>query len=223
MRNTPQLEKFGLTITQAAYWLDVEPSYLARALDEDEVPQWLRYCLDAMDEEYEEDPEPFQYFRLGAQLRERTWSSETARAAIPVLIAQAEKGEPISYGDLDAELRLRDPSRENAGLLQKYGHPLGIIGEVIEEIRAEALDKTSPVPRTNARMPPLEALVVRGRERLPGKGIDYFLISYLRLLGERAPEDLMHRDQDRRMAVERIHAEIYRWDDWSMLEKLARR
>ncbi|EYD74722.1 hypothetical protein Rumeso_03675 [Rubellimicrobium mesophilum DSM 19309] len=128
----------------------------------------------------------------------------------------------MSYGDLDAELRRRDPSRGDAGLLQKYGQPLGIIGTVIEEIRAEALDETSPVPRVNAMMPPLEALVVRGRERLPGKGINDFLISYLRLLGEKTPEDLMLREKDRRAAVERIHADIKDWQDWSILEKLAR-
>ncbi|WP_037280097.1 hypothetical protein [Rubellimicrobium mesophilum] len=220
--NSDPLTQLGLTITQAAYWLDVEPSYLAQALDEEETPTWLEYCLEAMQEQYEEEPELFQYFRLGAELKDRSWSSQTARAAIPVLIEQARKGEPMSYGDLDAELRRRDPSRGDAGLLQKYGQPLGIIGTVIEEIRAEALDETSPVPRVNAMMPPLEALVVRGRERLPGKGINDFLISYLRLLGEKTPEDLMLREKDRRAAVERIHADIKDWQDWSILEKLAR-
>ena len=64
---------------------------------------------------------------------------------------------------------------------------------------------------------------MRGRERLPGKGIDGFLISYLRFLGESAPEDLMLRDRDRKAVVERVHADIFGWSDRSVLKKLAKR
>lgn len=223
MRDAEKLQRMGLTITQAAYLLEIEPTVLVRALDQRETPQWLQYCLNGMAEEHKEDPEAFEFFRLGAQLRERTWSAMTARAAIPVLIEQAQKGELISYGELDAELRRRDPSRESAGILTKMGKPLGIIGDVIEEIRAEAEDSTSPVPIENSKMPPLEALCVRGREQLPGRGIDDFLIKFLSILGERAPEDHMLRDQDRKAAVQRIHGEIWKWTDWSMLDRLARR
>lgn len=218
MKNSP-LDKFGLTITQAAYWLDLEPKFLAAALDTTDYPQWLLYCLKALDKENLED---IEYFRLGAQLKENTWSSSTALAAIPILIEQAKKGEVISYKDLDAELRRRDPSREAAGTLQKYGKPLGMIGEVIEEIHDEANDDSSTVPLENAKMPPLEALVVRGREGLPGPGINGFLISYLRLKGERAPEDKMLLPEDRKAAIEEIHSSIFAWGDWSVLERLTK-
>jgi hypothetical protein len=215
----PQLESLGLTITQAAYWLEVEPSVLAEALDNTEWPQWVKYCMNGL---AQEKPEDFHYYRLGTHLRDKSWSATTASAAIPVLIEQARRGEVITYGDLDAELKRRDPLRADAGLLTKYGKPLGIIGGLIEEIRAEANDSSSTVPASNARMPPLEAIVVDGRKRMPGKGINYFLISYLKLLGHEAPEDLMLRAADRRAAVERIQSDVFAWNDWSILEKLSR-
>lgn len=217
-----KLQRYGLTITQAAFWLDVEPAYLAAALDEEEYPQWLTYCFDCMDEEFEEDPEVFEYFRLGSQLHDGTWSAATAREAIPILIDRAKKGEIISYKDLDSELRRLDPTRKSAGTLQKYGKPLGIIGDVIEEIRKEAKDGSSTVSGRNAKLPPIEALVVRGREKLPGKGINGFMTTYLTLFGESHAEDIMLREHDRKKAVERIQADIFAWDDWSVLERLAK-
>ncbi|WP_299912458.1 hypothetical protein [uncultured Paracoccus sp.] len=217
-----ELQRYGLTTTQAAFWLDVEPEYLAAALKATDCPQWLSYCIDGMDKEFDEDPEVFDYYRLGSQLQEQSWSAITARASIPVLIEQAKKGEAISYGDLDSELRRRDPTRKSAGTLQKYGIPLGIIGDVIEEIRKEAGDADAKIGAENALMPPIETLVVRGREWQPGKGINGFMISYLTLRGERGAEDLMLLDRDRRKAVDRIQSDIFAWKDWSVLEKLAR-
>lgn len=215
-----QLDDYGLTITQAAFFLEINPGVLAEALGAEEAPQWLKYCYSGLSSE---DREDFDYFRLGAQLKETSWAATTARASIPILIEKAQKGEVITYGDLDAELRRRDPSRKEAGILTKYGKPLGIIGDVIEEIRDEAKDPSSAVPSDSSLMPPLEAIVVDGRKRLPGPGINGFLIEYLRLKGKTAPEDLMHLERDRRMAVEEIQSEVFAWSDWSVLETLARK
>lgn len=215
--NKSYLNEVGLSISDAADWLEIDRQTLAEALDADPLPYWVTCCLEAM---AKEDPEDFHYYRLGGELRDNTWSSKTALASIPILIEQARKGEVITYKELDEELKRRDPSRKSAGTLQKYATPLGMIGRTVQHVQVHATDNSSALPAKYAHLPPLEALVVRDRERLPGKGINDFLVSYLRLLGEAAPEDLMLLPRDRSAAVKRIQSCVFDWNDWSPLEKL---
>lgn len=214
-----RLKRLDLTVTQCAYWLEMEPQMVNEALGAETCPQWLDYCLAMMIRELEDDPDAFQFCKIGGDLAGDTWTARTARAAVPILIEQARKRELISYGDLDAELRRRDPARGSAGTLQKYARPLGLIGRVVEELRDEARDSTSFVPEHYATLPPIEAIVVRGREQVPGTGIDYFLESYLKVSGHPDPSGALKLGRER--MVREIQQSIFDWEDWGVLSNLA--
>jgi hypothetical protein len=214
---TKRLKKIGLTATQAAYYLGVDFRELMDALDQDETPLWLDYCLESMESE---DSEIFEYFNLGGQLKGITWTVKTARQMIPILIENAIKNQTITYGVLDNELKKRHPDRLPTGKLPKMGLPLGAIAEVIDETRQEAKDKTSNVDKIFQTMPPIEALVIRKDTQLPGKGINGFLESYLEAIGIHNPEELIKNDREG--IVKRIQNDVFAWRDWDILLELAK-
>lgn len=223
---TPHLNRLsglGLSVTQASDWLELpKPKPLLKALKQEELPCWAAYCLDALETEFEEDPECFAAYSLGAELAGDTWSAKTARAAIAVLVERAENGgAPITYAELDAELARRDPDRSPSGRMTKYAHPLGRIGYTVDAIREQANDATSALPERYTKLPPIECLVVNGRTGLPGEGIDHFLKNYLEAVGEPNGENRLLAD--RRRVVERIHSDIASWSHWKLLTKLVRR
>ena len=129
----------------------------------------------------------------------------------------------ITYKELDEKLRQRDPERANAGSLQKYAKPLGMIGHVIDELRNEAIDELSLIPKSNSNHPPLEAIVVRGREQVPGGGIDGFLVSYLndKYSGKGGQFSKDSLKMNREEFIAEIHSDVFDWGNWSALEKLA--
>lgn len=218
-----RLRGLGLSVTQASDWLELPtPKPLLKALRQEELPYWAACCLDALEAEFEEDPETFAAYVLGAELAGDTWSAKSARAAIAVLVERAEEGgAPITYGELDDELARRHPDRPPSGRMTKYANPLGKIGHTIDAVRREARDETSVVSKRYAELPPIECLVVNGRTGLPGEGIDDFLVSYLEAVGEPNGEDALLAD--RRRVVERIHRDIAAWSHWKLLTKLAER
>lgn len=81
-----------------------------------------------------------------------------ARAALPLLVRQAQAGNPIFYSDLAAELGMPNP--------RNLDYVLGSIGQ--------ALEKLSEV--WGVKVPPIQCLVVNKNTGLPGEGIGWFLM-----------------------------------------------
>ncbi|MXR38145.1 hypothetical protein [Craterilacuibacter sinensis] len=83
---------------------------------------------------------------------------ERARAALPILVRQAEAGQSLSYSDLATELEM--PNARNLNFV------LGSVGETLDE-----LSKSWP-----QRIPPIQCLVVNKQTGLPGDGVSWFLV-----------------------------------------------
>jgi hypothetical protein len=81
-----------------------------------------------------------------------------ARAALPLLVRQAEAGAPVFYSDLAQELGMPNPRNLN--------YVLGSIGQSLE-----LLSKVWKV-----KVPPIQCLVVNKGTGLPGEGIGWFLV-----------------------------------------------
>lgn len=81
-----------------------------------------------------------------------------ARAALPLLVRQAEAGVPVFYSDLAEELGMPNPRNLN--------FVLGSIGQSLE-----LLSKVWEV-----RIPPIQCLVVNKSTGLPGEGVGWFLV-----------------------------------------------
>lgn len=83
---------------------------------------------------------------------------ERARRALPLLVRQAEAGEPIFYSDLASELGISNPRVLN--------FPLGAIGTTLEQL-SEAWGE---------KIPPIQCLVVNRNTGLPGEGVGWFIV-----------------------------------------------
>lgn len=221
MLGMERLKKLKLTVAQTSYLLELPPELIAEAARAEETPQWLEYCLAEMEAEHEEDAEIFEYLRLGIEFTGDSWSAQTARAAVPILVDQARKGQILSYRDLDAELHRRDPQRTPTGTLPKLAKPLGLLGEVVDHVRREARDSSSQVSEKYAHLPPLETIVVRGNSGLPGTGADGFLVNYLDDMGESDVEERMH--VERKALYRKAQADVFAHDDWDILLDLVKK
>ena len=83
---------------------------------------------------------------------------ERARAALPLLVRQAEAAAPVFYSSLARELGMPNPRNLN--------FVLGCVGQTLE-----LLSK-----RQGKKIPPIQCLVVNKATGLPGKGIGWFLV-----------------------------------------------
>jgi hypothetical protein len=81
-----------------------------------------------------------------------------ARAALPLLVRQAEAGAPVFYSDLAQELGMPNPRNLN--------YVLGSIGQSLERLSKA----------WNSKVPPVQCLVVNKTTGLPGRGIGWFLV-----------------------------------------------
>ena len=81
-----------------------------------------------------------------------------ARAALPLLVRQAQAGAPVFYSDLAEELGMPNPRNLN--------YVLGSIGQ--------SLERLSKAWKT--KVPPIQCLVVNKGTGLPGEGIGWFLV-----------------------------------------------
>jgi hypothetical protein len=81
-----------------------------------------------------------------------------ARAALPLLVRQAEAGVPIAYSDLAEELGMSNARNLN--------YVLGSIGRTMQRLSKAWKQK----------VPPIQCLVVNRRTGLPGEGIGWFLV-----------------------------------------------
>lgn len=178
-------------------------------------------AIASMEDEAEENEGAFTYLQVGADFQGDTWSETTARQAVPIIIEYAQKGETLTYADLDRELRARDPNRKDAGTLPKYARPLGLLGSVIDHIRSEAQLKGGAVSEEYANIPPLEVIVTRGSTGLPGTGADGYLVSYLKAIGEKNVDDRLHFE--RKALYQRAQSDVMAYEKWGFLLSLSQK
>jgi hypothetical protein len=131
-----------------------------------------------------------------------TWTRKTARNSLPILVACARSGTPITYGQLDAEIVGRKLGHHVMEV--QYGYPAGAIGDALIEIGE----------RWNTTIPPLNALVVNAKTKLPGKGVNYYLKHYFK-----AKTGTSLGLNQRRAVVEEIQADIYSYRRWDKILK----
>ncbi len=81
-----------------------------------------------------------------------------ARAALPLLVRQAQAGCCVSYSDLAEELVMRP---------RNLNYVLGSIGRSLESLSVSR----------KTEIPPIQCLVVNKKTRLPGAGIGEFLVN----------------------------------------------
>ncbi|TKA88880.1 hypothetical protein FAZ79_08365 [Guyparkeria sp. SB14A] len=81
-----------------------------------------------------------------------------ARAALPLLVRQAEASAPLFYSDLAEELGMSNPRNLN--------YVLGSIGQSLERLSKA----------WKSKVPPIQCLVVNKSTGLPGEGIGWFLV-----------------------------------------------
>jgi len=112
---------------------------------------------------------------------------QRARAALPILVRQAEAEAPIFYSDLAPELEMSNPRNLN--------FVLGSIGKTIERLREAWSDPT---------IPPIQCLVINKNTGLPGEGIAWFL-------DKSDPSQLSHfKNLSRRQKRHLVEAELQR-------------
>jgi len=113
-----------------------------------------------------------------------------ARAALPLLVRQAQAGVPVFYSDLAEELGMPNPRNLN--------YVLGSIGN--------SLERLSKAWKT--KVPPIQCVVVNKSTGLPGEGIGWFLVK---------KEDFASLPLRKRRAI--VEAELHhifsypRWDE----------
>jgi hypothetical protein len=129
-----------------------------------------------------------------------TWTRETARNMLPLLVWCAKNGVAITYGQLDTELQRRKLGHHVNVVV--YGHPAGTIGDALLATEEEI----------GERIPPLNALVVNAKSGIPGSGCDYYLKHYLAEMSVAA----LTVEQRRSMALDTME-EVWRYQGWDDL------
>ena len=135
---------------------------------------------------------------LPEALQGDSWTKVTARHALPLLVWCAKNGKTITYGQLDQEI-VKWGLGHHVMVVQ-YGHPAGAIGDALIETEE---DWGEPIP-------PLNAILVNARDRLPGKGVNYYLERYYE--PDESVDD-MTKD-DKRAVVEEIQQDIFSYEYW---------
>ena len=135
---------------------------------------------------------------LPESLQGETWAHSIARRLLPLLVSYAEACQPVTYGELSKEAMKRKWSHYVMPVAYRY--PAGAIGYAIEETEEEW---KKPIP-------PINAIIINEKTGLPGKGVDYFLKTYLRLTGYKR-RLTMHQRQS---IVEEIHKDVFNYIGW---------
>ena len=82
---------------------------------------------------------------------------ERARAALPLLVRQASQSATVYYSDLAAELGMANERNLN--------YVLGYVGHAMESLSKDWKET----------IPPIQCLVINKRDRMPGRGIGWFI------------------------------------------------
>lgn len=98
-----------------------------------------------------------------------TWTDETARLALPIILQCAKSGLCITYGELDREISRRH-SRSPNPMVISYGRSVGKIGDLCADLSKE----------WGEDVPPLNAIVVNKTTELPSYGVHSYIKQFLK-------------------------------------------
>lgn len=126
------------------------------------------------------------------------WTATTARHALPIVIAAAQHGRCVAYGEIDREIVKRKLGHHV--LAVQYGYPAGAIGNAMIELGE----------RWSENIPPLNAIIVNAKDGMPGGGVDFYLKRYFNSKkGARS-----YTTKQRRAIIEEIHADVFAFKHW---------
>jgi hypothetical protein len=94
------------------------------------------------------------------------WRDQTTRLALPIVLRRAMDGEPITYGELNKAVIAGGGPQ---GMALTYRYTAGKIGDI-----CIALCKD-----TGEDIPPINAIIISDRNRVPSHGVDYYLARFL--------------------------------------------
>ena len=103
---------------------------------------------------------------------------EKARRVLPILVRQAQAGWPTTYSDLERETGI--------AAWRGFDEPLGIIGEILEELRSVWQD-----------IPEINVIVHLKGQGIPGTGIAQFLDSEYKKLSKNEKKARVKPEQER--------------------------
>jgi hypothetical protein len=128
-----------------------------------------------------------------------SWTDETTRVAMPIVLGCAMGGASITYGGLNDAVRMRGGQ---PAMALTYRYVAGKIGMVCQAL-AEDLGHD---------VPPLNAIIVNEQSGLPSHGVDSFLATYFGMT-KREIESLNEkaRDSYARAAMEKVF-DFHSWD-----------
>lgn len=115
---------------------------------------------------------------------------ERARAALPLLVRQAEAATPIFYSSLARELGMPNPRNLN--------YVLGCIGQTLQHLSQQESE----------RIPPIQCLVVNKSTGFPGEGIGWFDIT----MKDFSALSLKRRREEVQAQLQRVYS-YPRWRD----------
>src|SRR5258706_12792746 len=127
------------------------------------------------------------------------WTDVTTRVALPIVLASATDGAPITYSDLNYAVHARG---EPLVMALTYRYVAGRIGDLCQAL-AEDLGHD---------VPPLNAIIVSEKSGLPSHGVDNYLATYFGMTPrqiERLSTD--ERDSYARSAMEKVF-DFNGWD-----------
>ncbi len=138
---------------------------------------------------------------LPASLQGSTWTVETARRLVPILVWCAQNHRTITYKELDQEIVRRGWMSYNVHAAA-YGNAAGTLGDALAETEVElGLD-----------FPPLNILVVNKAYRRPGSGCGPYFRRYMK--GRRF-ENLSWAKQGN--VIQEATQDIFRCRNWARL------
>lgn len=126
------------------------------------------------------------------------WTERTALAALPLLVWCAKNGKTITYGQLDQEIVNRGLGHHVMAV--QYGYPAGAVGSALIETEEE----------WGSVITPLNVIVVNAKDRLPGKGVNYYLERYYepdQTIQEMSPKE-------KKAIIEEIQADVFAYEYW---------
>lgn len=208
------LEQIGMTPSELANELGLPRSQVSRLIvGEEEPDRLMTWALNGLRASWKEHKNTKTKFlgkkisknSLAEELSDDTWTGETSRIALPILIDIAKSSErsKITYTELHNEVVKRG-GRQNIGKMTKYSFPLGRIARAMERLE----------------LPPLTSIVVKSSNGIPSSGINGFIERHLEL-GRGETKALRDDDVFRRKIIEKIWDEVFSYQKWEyVMEKL---
>jgi len=133
-----------------------------------------------------------------------SWTDAMTRIALPIVLHTAISGDRITYGKLNEAVGRRGGA---AAMAITYRFVAGKIGDICEAL---AEDLEEPVP-------PLNAIIVNERTKLPSHGVDMYLLRYL---GKPAKLIAKMADEDRKAYASQAIEAVHSFEAWAKIGSL---